>query len=174
MLRSACSDCSIEKSWSATWQSVADTCALTHRPGWGKDSYFVGAVLAAVAYWTTLSVASAGSSRTGAEAGLNVFLWIVLWQPVFEELLFRGVLQGLLLEETGGRLFCRPFTLANLLASVAFALAHLPAHPFLWTGGILVVSLTLGYLRDRLGSLYPPVLLHIYYNGGYFLLMGWS
>jgi membrane protease YdiL (CAAX protease family) len=53
-------------------------------------------------------------------------------------------------------------------------LAHLPAHPFLWTGGIFVVSLTLGYLRDRLGSLYPPVWLHVYYNDGYFLLMGWS
>jgi hypothetical protein len=28
-------------------------------------------------------------------------------------------------------------------------------------------------LRERLGSLCPPVLLHIYYNEGFLLLTGW-
>lgn len=153
---------------------MAEICGLIYRPGWSNDPCFVGAVLAAIVYWIVLSVAGAGSPLRRAGSDPLVVLSIVLWQPLFEEVFFRGVLQGILLKETGRRLLCGPLTLANLATSVVFALAHLPTHQFLWTGGIFVVSLALGYLRERLGSLYPPALLHMYYNGGYLLLAGWA
>lgn len=163
-----------ERNWCEAWRNVAETCGLIYRPGWINDWCFVGAVLAAVVYWIVLSVAGAGLPFRGTGGALIVVLSRVLWQPVFEELFFRGVLQGILLDETGGRPSYGPFTLANLGASLVFASAHLPAHSLLWTGGVFVVSLALGYLRERLGSLYPPALLHMYYNGGYLLLAGWS
>ena len=174
MLKSVSLSCQSEKSWREAWRYVTDTCGLIHRPGWTKDTYFVWAVVAAIGYWIVLSVMSAGWSFRGTGVDLMVVLSIVLWQPVFEELFFRGILQGILLEETGGRLLYGSLTLANVGASVVFASAHLPAHSLLWTGGIFVVSLALGYLRERLGSLCPPALLHMYYNVGYLLLAGWS
>lgn len=174
MLKSACSDHPIGKSWLEAWRNVAETCGLIYRPGWSKDSYFVGAVLAAIGYWIVLSVAGAGSPQRGTGSDSLVVLSIVLWQPLCEEVFFRGVLQGILLEETSRRLLFGPLTLANVVASVAFASAHLPTHPLLWVGGIFVVSLAFGFLRERLGSLYPLALLHMYYNGGYLLLAGWS
>jgi membrane protease YdiL (CAAX protease family) len=174
MLGSIGSSDQTERNWREAWRNVAETCGLIYRPGWINDICFVGAVLAAIVYWIVLSVAGASWPLRGPGGDLIVVLSIVLWQPLFEEIFFRGVLQGILLAETGGRPFYGPLTLANVVASVTFASAHLPTHQLLWVGYIFVVSLALGYLRERLRSLYPPTLLHMYYNGGYLLLTGWS
>ncbi|MEX5216143.1 MAG: JDVT-CTERM system glutamic-type intramembrane protease [Nitrospiraceae bacterium] len=163
-----------EKTWHESWHSLANTCGLNYRPGWTSDPYLVGAALAAMGYWIVLAVVGIAGSPNGAAVDLMVVLSVVLWQPVLEELFFRGVLQGLLLEATGGCLFYGSLTVANVATSLVFASAHLPAHQLLWVAGIGVVSLVLGYLRERLGSLYPSVLLHSYYNGGYLLMMGWA
>ena len=38
----------------------------------------------------------------------------------------------------------------------------------------LFPSLLFGVLRDRSGSVFPPIALHIIYNAGYFMLTGGS
>jgi membrane protease YdiL (CAAX protease family) len=35
---------------------------------------------------------------------------------------------------------------------------------------VLLPSLLYGYFRDRHGSVYPAIALHVFYNAGYFLL----
>ena len=64
--------------------------------------------------------------------------------------------------------------IANLLTSVLFTGAHIATHPLLWASMTLFPSLLFGVLRDRSGSVFPPIALHIIYNAGYFLLTGGS
>jgi len=95
---------------------------------------------------------------------------LVLWQPLLEELLFRGVLQSELLRVT--RLARSRFGLtgANLLASAAFVAAHLVNQPPGWALAVLVPSLLFGFFRDRSGSVVPGLLLHAAYNAAFFLV----
>lgn len=88
--------------------------------------------------------------------------------PLIEELLFRGVLQGWLRERPS--LLRRRFGLsdANLLTSVVFTALHFLAHPPLAAAAVIVPSLIFGHFRDRHGNLCAPILLHVYYNVGYF------
>jgi len=100
------------------------------------------------------------------------FLSVALWQPLFEELLFRGVIQGQLLQTMWGRKTWIGLSLANLLTSLLFTLAHLASHSVSWSLLVFVPSLCFGFIRDRFGSVYPAIVLHAFYNAGYFLLTG--
>lgn len=95
-------------------------------------------------------------------------LYLGILYPCVEELLFRGLLQGWLLERERFRRQWRGLTLANLLASGLFTALHFLAHPPLAAVSVLAPSLIFGYFRDRHGSLHAPILLHVYYNIGYF------
>lgn len=87
--------------------------------------------------------------------GLGWSLFVVgLCPAIFEELAFRGLLQGRLMALLGK-------STGIVVTAAAFALAHgvttgLPFHFFL--------GLYLGFLRERTGSLYPGMLLHLVYN----------
>lgn len=94
---------------------------------------------------------------------------LVVWQPVVEELLFRGVLQGMLRRTGIGLRSCRGLSVANLVASLAFVLVHLVNQPTAWAVAVLAPSLVFGYFRDRSGSVLPPLALHIVYNGAFFV-----
>ena len=81
---------------------------------------------------------------------------IALCPAIFEELAFRGLLQGRLRALFGGHA-------GLVLTGVAFALAHgaslaTPIH--------FSLGLYLGTLRERTGSLLPGMLFHALYNGG--------
>lgn len=105
--------------------------------------------------------------------GAAAWLSFVLLQPVLEELVFRGVLQGELLQWTRGRR-SGPFTRANLWTSAAFAAAHFLVQPPAWALATFVPSLVFGHLRDRLRSAWPAVLLHGFYNLGFALAAAWA
>jgi len=87
-------------------------------------------------------------------------LWAIAWvgvlAPVIEEVYFRGVLQGALLERLG-----RPS--AVLLAAAAFALAH-QGIPSLATS--FVLGLGFGMLAASARSLVPAISAHIAWNLG--------
>jgi membrane protease YdiL (CAAX protease family) len=102
------------------------------------------------------------------------FLLAVLWQPIVEELLFRGWLQGILSMCAWGQRTFVGVSIANILTSVIFSSAHLATHPLIWACLTFAPSLLFGILRDRSGSVLPPISMHIIYNAGYFLLMGSS
>ncbi|MGH7240331.1 MAG: JDVT-CTERM system glutamic-type intramembrane protease MrtJ [Candidatus Saccharimonadales bacterium] len=101
-----------------------------------------------------------------------VFLSITLWQPLFEELLFRGIVQGHLLQSRARQETWFGLSISNLLTSISFALAHLVSHSISWSLLVLIPSLCFGFVRDRFGSVYPSIALHVFYNTGYFLLTG--
>lgn len=102
------------------------------------------------------------------------FLMAVVWQPIVEELLFRGCLQGVLVRRVWARRTVMGISAANLMTSMLFSSAHLLTHPLLWALLTLFPSLLFGALRDRSGSVVPPIALHIFYNTGYFLIAGGS
>lgn len=86
---------------------------------------------------------------------LTVFA-VVVAAPAAEEIFFRGFLQGRLRRGFGPGV-------AIILASVAFSSVHYNGgvlHPL----GVLVLSLGCGYLRERTGSLWAPILLHALNN----------
>ncbi|MBI3326661.1 MAG: JDVT-CTERM system CAAX-type protease [Nitrospinae bacterium] len=100
------------------------------------------------------------------------FLSLALWQPLWEELLFRGVLQGQLGRHSWGQHACCGMTTANGITSLLFALGHFWRHPPLWALAVLAPSLLFGYVRDRHTSVYPAIALHALYNASYFWLTG--
>lgn len=79
---------------------------------------------------------------------------VVAVAGVFEELAFRGVFLR------SAKHFLRPVA-AHLLTAAAFAAIHFnpPLFPYHF-----LVGLTLGGLRERSGSLWPPILMHAAHN----------
>jgi hypothetical protein len=139
------------------------------RPGWGwlADPRFALALVAGVAFWLALAWLGVQPPLAGAAALAS----LVLLQPLVEELLFRGLLQGWLRTWAWGRRQLAGVTLANLAVSLVFSALHFIHNPPLWAAGVLLPSLLFGYFRDRHGSVLPAIALHVFYNAGYFLLL---
>ena len=97
---------------------------------------------------------------------------LIIWQPFWEELLFRGILQGQLLKRAWGRGAWLQLSRANLLTSLAFAAMHLVYHPVLWAIAVFIPSLVFGYFRERHNCVYSAFVLHALYNLGYLVLNG--
>jgi membrane protease YdiL (CAAX protease family) len=110
------------------------------------------------ALWTLALERWSGIDSSGSEfvelPTWILFLTIVLVPAIFEELAFRGIFLR------SARTFLRPLP-AHLLTAAAFAAIHfrplmLPFH--------FGIGLALGALRERSGSLWPPMLLHAVNN----------
>jgi membrane protease YdiL (CAAX protease family) len=153
-------------------ESVSSSLGLTWYPRFYRDTVFAGAMLAGVGFWLGLWLCVTVHPITLAQVLSPTFLALVVWQPILEELLFRGYVQGQLLQQSWGRqCWCR-LTVANSLSSLLFVAGHWWTHPPLWAIAVLLPSLILGYCRDRYLSVYPCILLHAFYNAGYFGLTG--
>jgi membrane protease YdiL (CAAX protease family) len=83
----------------------------------------------------------------------------VLLAPLFEEMVFRGVLLPVL-----GRSIGRGWSV--LLSALVFAVAHLSIGEL---PPLLVLGLGLGLLRLSSGRLFPCVVMHAFWNGATFL-----
>lgn len=99
-----------------------------------------------------------------------ILLSLVLVQPLLEELIFRGVVQGHLLQTDWGRSRLGIFTSANLLTALLFTGLHALSHTPAWALAVFPPALLFGYFRERSGCIYAPFMLHALYNLGYFLL----
>lgn len=90
------------------------------------------------------------------------FLTLVVAAPVAEETLFRGYLQGKLRQ-------LAPFWLTALLTSVVFAVLHLPGggDSLQWNVAVdvFILSIVLCLLREKTGSIWAGILLHMLKNG---------
>jgi membrane protease YdiL (CAAX protease family) len=134
------------------------------------DKWFGAAVLAALGFWLGLILIFQVAPQPGVLwQQPSKYLMLLLVLPVLEEVVFRGLVQDMLQRWVRQRRVLS-LSYANLLTSVGFVLAHLPFHPLLWTLAVFVPSLIFGFFKDRYNSLLPPVLLHVFYNIGYFLL----
>ncbi len=134
---------------------------------------------------------------------LRTLLFAGLIYPVLEEVVFRGALQGFLLDRLPSSvrsfapslqplnqradhddtpeleqsfakrryyMLIGPISLANVLTSVAFATLHLLSQPPLWAFLVFFPSLAFGWTREASSGLLLPVVLHVFYNLGFFLL----
>jgi uncharacterized protein len=144
--------------------------ALDRCPPFFRDWQFIAALVAGLGFWLALATTTAGVRNH--EWKLSVVLSICLLQPLIEELIFRGTLQGELLRRSWARRRWSGISAANAITSVVFTALHFVSHPPLWAAGVLIPSLLFGHFRERHDSLYPPLCLHIYYNTGYFLITG--
>lgn len=136
--------------------------------GWPPDPAFALALLVAPPVWLALALWAGTALR--APHGLWAWVSLLLVQPLQEELVFRGLWQGWLLEvlrRRDGPWRLGPLTLANVLVSAGFVLLHLRAQPLAWALAVAAPSLVLGQLRERYGSVWPPVLVHAFYNAGF-------
>ncbi len=91
----------------------------------------------------------------GVELRILVIIFAALIVPIFEELLFRGFFQ------TSVRSVSSSSWVAIVFTSVFFAILHPPTH-FL---PMFMLSCGLGYAYERSGSLFRPILMHIFFNG---------
>jgi membrane protease YdiL (CAAX protease family) len=133
-----------------------------------KFDWLLGAAfLAAPFYWWILatffgSVADVEEPKADPKR----LLMLILVYPVLEEIVFRGALQTWLRRQTWGLRQRHEVTTANLLTSIVFTAAHFVRRPTLWSAGVIFPSLVFGFFRDRYGTLYAPIALHIFYNSG--------
>ncbi len=140
------------------------------RPRFWRDPLFFVALAAALTYWLGLYL------LTGRQPDLGWplrepwrFVYPALLYPLVEELVFRGLIQDLAHQHL------RPWSLgplthANILTSLLFTALHFFSHPPLWAAAVLAPSLVFGLFKDRSGRLAAPILLHAFYNSGYFWL----
>ena len=114
-------------------------------PAWDQD-YFSNGIIYAIALFTLI--------------------------PLAEEILFRGLIQGWLLEKRWFSLLSAGVSRANWGTSVLFASVHAWQHALMLVPGYFIVSLLLGHFRERYRGILVPVLLHGYYNLGLMIISG--
>lgn len=133
------------------------------------DRQFRWAIAAAVPVWLALGSGVAGPLYL--PAGALAWASFLLLQPVIEETIFRGVLQGQWLRIRGERRVAG-LTTANWLTSALFVAMHAFAQPPIWALAVMVPSLICGHLRERFRSTWPSIVVHAVYNAG-FALAAW-
>ena len=135
-----------------------------------RDPVFWAGLAAALAYWAVLYL----FTRTAPDLAWPLrdprrFLIPALLYPVVEEVVFRGLVQDAAHRHLP-RWKLGPISHANLITSVIFSALHVINHPPLWAAAVFLPSLLFGLLKDRSGGLTAPILMHAFYNSGYFWL----
>lgn len=97
------------------------------------------------------------------------FLMVAAAYPIVEEIVFRGAIQGYLIDNISWKI-PGPVSAANTVTSIAFAALHgiVWANP--WSFLVFFPSLLYGCFRERTGGLIAPIVLHAFYNAGFFLV----
>jgi len=139
------------------------------------DMHLLYAMLLAPLCWFSLSFVYPSSLHViWPWQQLSTFLMLVLIYPIFEEIVFRGALQGWLRNKTWGKFHCFHLSYANFITSLLFSVLHLYSHTPLAAAAVFLPSLVFGYFRDRYNQqtlyLLTPIALHAYYNAGWFCL----
>jgi membrane protease YdiL (CAAX protease family) len=137
------------------------------------DAQFVVALALGPAIWLTVATLFGQQWQPTAPPvdPLRLASLVVAW-PLIEEWLFRGHVQPWLARRAWGARAVWGITVANVATSALFAAAHLLAHAPAWALATFAPSLVFGYFRDRHNSIVPGVALHVFYNAGWFLLVG--
>jgi uncharacterized protein len=151
-------------------RAVLRELALDHYPPFFRDWQFLAAIAFGLLFW--FGLAWFAPNTRGLGFSFAALLSLCIAQPVIEEILFRGVIQGEFLRRPWGLAERFGISAANVATSIAFTALHFISHPPAWAASVLIPSLLFGYFRERHRSLYPPLTLHIYYNTGYFLTTG--
>lgn len=136
-----------------------------------RDRQFVLALLLGPAIWLGLYLFYRPQPGLRWLDDAATFLMVALLWPVVEEVVFRGGLQGWLSEKPWGMSRFAGLSYANMITSVIFSSLHFIEHPPLMAAAVFGPSLIFGHFRDRYsGWLVPSMILHCFYNAGYFML----
>ena len=112
------------------WSDLVSSILSRSSVLWGDVSR--GRILAGL--WLCVAV----QPITLAQVLSPAFLALAVWQPILEELFFRGYCQGQLRRQSWGRQSWRGLTVANSLTSLLFVVGHWWAHPPLWAIAVLL------------------------------------
>ena len=138
-----------------------------------RDKLFWLAILAGPFFWGSLYYSGTGLTGPGwVSANLVLFLQLALLYPLLEELVFRGLLQESLWKTHLANLSIYCISLPNIITSLLFTAFHFFSHSAAWAVAVIFPSLVFGYFRDRYRHVLPAVILHMFYNSGYFVLFG--
>lgn len=129
-----------------------------------NDSIFLCLLLIPIVIWIYIYYLT----RTIESLSPIQLLNLVLLYPVVEEIIFRGMVQPYIANRQPHKVL--KLSVANLLTSALFASIHLLNQPVIWALATFFPSLIFGYCKERYQILLPSILLHITYNGGYFLI----
>ncbi|PON17745.1 CPBP family intramembrane metalloprotease [Candidatus Entotheonella serta] len=151
---------------------IARTIGLVPASPFLRERCFLLALLAGIGFWGGLALSVPLRPISLPQLLTWPFWSLAVWHPIAEELIFRGFLQGQLLDTAWGRRTVAGLSCANGLTTALFVIGHFWQHPPLWALGVVLPSLAFGYVRDRYGSIYPAIVLYIVYNVGYFGLTG--
>lgn len=139
-----------------------------------KNTDFWLACLAGITFWLVFGLFFAPEQTTNIDIDYKLMLVVIIF-PVLEEIVFRGLIQEsiqqLLTNSHFNTTFFWRVSRANLITSLLFSASHLWSQSAQWALAILIPSLIFGYFKDRYHSLQPPILLHIFYNCGFYLLI---
>ena len=90
-----------------------------------------------------------------------LILTMVVIAPIYEEVMFRGILWSAVREQFEG---AKGVWVTSLITSILFAIIHLQ-YEIYEMSVIFLLALLLSYARARSNSLYLPIILHIINNG---------
>lgn len=97
-------------------------------------------------------------------------IWALALMALAEEIIFRYLLQDWLKTFYAGRRQLGLITVANLIASILFAAAHMFYQPVIWAMGAFFPSVIFGIIWDRHSSITACFCLHFFYNICFFYL----
>lgn len=101
---------------------------------------------------------------------LLIIILMVFWQPLIEELFFRGLIQGKICQRKWFSKTTLGLTRANWFVSLLFVIAHLFYSPILWALAVFFPSLIFGWFRDYYQTVVPSILIHAFYNASFIAL----
>ena len=148
-------------------RSVLADIGLGPWPPFLNDRLFHLALFSAIIVWVVLWFTVVPTFSAGQVSTLRLLVLTVIWYPVVEEILFRGIVQKFLIDTPWGSKSVAGLSIANWLTSFLFVLAHFWYQPVGWAIVILAPSLVYGFFRDRYSSIYPCLVLHSIYNAGF-------
>lgn len=134
------------------------------------DKNFWAAFMAAPLFVVALFLVSPPGVSVVISSLLVPMLLLILVYPLLEEVVFRGMLQGGLLQWSLGKRRWVGMSLANLLTSLAFVSLHFIYHSPIWAMAVFIPSLIFGFYRERYNSIVPAIILHCWYNACYYLV----
>jgi membrane protease YdiL (CAAX protease family) len=128
--------------------SVLADIGLGAWPSFLKDRFFMLALFAGVVAWIMLWFTVIPTFTVDWDSIVRIIILTVIWYPLLEEILFRGIIQNYLFNKSWGSTTFASLSVANCIL-------------------LVIPSLPYGFFRDRFSSIYPSILLHSFYNAGF-------
>lgn len=142
--------------------------ALNRPPGLLRDPLWWLAIVTGLGCAAAIWVVTGLSPGASVPRGLLYWSGVIIWQPLVEELLFRGLIQGMLLDRMQFRIRIAQLSFANFVTSLLFVGVHFVFHSPGWAIAVLFPSLVLGWLRERHASTWSAVITHMIFNLEFF------